>query len=293
MSTGYKPITLGVPEELREAMDGSLMPMDINMVTILDRMRDLDESALQGMLDTIEFSGSINPIQVRQSRDANGKTVHYLIAGRRRLEAYRRKFAAALAMPEGSERDMALARWSRIPAVVYPYAMTEDLANYLEIIENLDRQDLTPGERKAWAAKKAQLVEKIRPRDGSKTNKGSKGSMWTPPAIKAAAETAGVPFQTFKKWYAAYKADHHGKDWNKQSRDEYQGFLIWMEEAGQREKKAEEEKAAQAAAKTRTEHVGVAAKVIAALLKEFGDLAVLEAIEAAGGAHLLGGRDGR
>jgi uncharacterized ParB-like nuclease family protein len=293
MSTGYKPITLGVPEELREAMDGSLMPMDINMVTILDRMRDLDESALQGMLDTIEFSGSINPIQVRQSRDANGKTVHYLIAGRRRLEAYRRKFAAALAMPEGSERDMALARWSRIPAVVYPYAMTEDLANYLEIIENLDRQDLTPGERKAWAAKKAQLVEKIRPREVPKTKQVPMVPTWGPPARKTVAEQAGVPAKTMEKWYAAYKAEHHGKDWNKQSRDEYQGFLIWMEEAGQREKKADEEKARQAAAKSRGDDIAIGVKVVAGLWKKHGDTAVLEVIEGAGAGHLLGGNDGR
>jgi hypothetical protein len=293
MSTGYKPITLGVPEALRGAMDGTLMPMDITMVTILDRMRGLDEGSMQDMLDTIEFNGSFTPILVRQSRDENGKTSHILIAGRRRLEAYRRLFGAALEMPEGPERDMALARWSRIPAVVYPYAMTEDLAQYLEVIENLDRKDLTPGERKTWAAKKAELAEKIRPREGPKTQQGPKGPMWDPPTIKATAETAGVPFKTLQKWYTAYKAEHHGKDWNKQTEAEYQAFSKWLADAGEREKKAEADKAAAAAAKSRDDDIAVGIKIVAGVWKKHGDAAVLEVIEGAGAGHLLGGDDGR
>ena len=67
--------------------------------------------------------------------------------------------------------------------------------------------------------------------------------------MKEAAGSAGIPFRTLEKWYQQYKAAHHGKDWNKQSKAEYDDFLDWVGKAEQRKAEDDAKKAEQARVK--------------------------------------------
>ena len=91
--------------------------VDVNSIVVPEGHREIDKGAIDGLADSIQAIGLQHPITVR--RGANGEWV--LIAGRHRLEAYRR-----LGFP-------------RIPARI----MEERWARLWSISENLHRVDQT------------------------------------------------------------------------------------------------------------------------------------------------------
>jgi transposase-like protein len=120
--------------------------------------------------------------------------------------------------------------------------ISDEMAALLEIEENLARHDLTAEQRKSWAARKLRLVEGVKQ---SKGVKGDKVVTFEPPTWLDTAETVGMHVNTLRGWYRQYKASHHGKDWNKQSKAEYDGFLDWVGKAEQRKAEDDAKKAEQ------------------------------------------------
>ncbi len=94
--------------------------------------RAVDEDTLEGLVSSIREHGLLQPISVR--RISGGR--YQLIAGHRRLEAYRRLFAAAL---DTDARE----RFETIPAHE-KYDVTDEEMALFALVENLQRDDLSP-----------------------------------------------------------------------------------------------------------------------------------------------------
>ncbi len=94
--------------------------------------RDLDEGALSELVASIRNHGLLQPITVR--RISGGR--YQLIAGHRRLEAYRRLLASA-------ENKELRERYENIPAHEKYNVSDEEMALFA-LVENLQREDLSP-----------------------------------------------------------------------------------------------------------------------------------------------------
>jgi ParB/RepB/Spo0J family partition protein len=97
----------------------------------------------------VRVGGLLNPVDVRpavaaEAREGEPAYEYRLIAGQRRLEAYRRLHALA-PTPEGKER------WATIPAIV-KQGLDEAAALEQAVIENIQREELSPlDEAEAYA----------------------------------------------------------------------------------------------------------------------------------------------
>ena len=94
--------------------------------------RELDEGALSELVASIRNHGLLQPITVR--RISGGR--YQLIAGHRRLEAYRRLLACA-------ENKEVRERYENIPAHEKYNISDEEMALFA-LVENLQREDLSP-----------------------------------------------------------------------------------------------------------------------------------------------------
>jgi ParB/RepB/Spo0J family partition protein len=110
----------------------------IDQVLILAGRRLTVAEKVASMAESIDHSGLIHPITVRETTHS---TVFILVAGRHRLDAFRRL-----------GRD-------RIPALVMPAATTEVEARTAEIAENLHRAELTALQRNQQIAEWRELAK--------------------------------------------------------------------------------------------------------------------------------------
>ncbi len=265
MSLGTKPQVKGVPEKFYSQLAASHLTPPVTSVIVGDRQRELDEKTVCELYESIEVTGLQAPIGIREKL-VNGKRERHLIFGLHRFAAWSRKYEEAL---KAQDED-GMARWHTIPALVYPEAMTDEMALLLEVQENLDRKELSDAERKSGMGRKAQLLKRMNGEEGTKNAGGTKGTTWYPPKRSDQAAKLGMPDRTLQKWYTAYKADHHGKAWNKQTEKEYDAFLQWLADAEKRAKEAEEEAAADAQAKVYTDALADVQKRMAQLVTDYG-----------------------
>ena len=115
------------PREANSKSDSRYVPepvkLDVNSIVVLEGHREIDKEAIDGLADSIQAIGLQHPITVR--RAADGECV--LIAGRHRLEAYRR-----LGLPRIPARIME-ERWARL------WSISENLHRVHQ--SQLDRAD--------------------------------------------------------------------------------------------------------------------------------------------------------
>ncbi len=97
--------------------------------------KELDERPLRELMASIQANGLLQPILVR--RGSAGPPDHFtIIAGHRRVEAYRR-------LKEAASTEELRSRYSTIPAWEYPSGLSCDDA-LLALVENVQRADLSP-----------------------------------------------------------------------------------------------------------------------------------------------------
>jgi ParB/RepB/Spo0J family partition protein len=161
-------------------------------VAIVGDRREVDEAAVCRLVESIKSIGLQTPITIwsRAAHDADGVEIdgYKLIAGRHRLEAFRR-------LGE-----------SRIPAIIRD--CDEIDAEMWEIAENLHRADLSKDERDRCIRRFAELIEKRDARDsearaelkpsqnGTVSNLGGRGNKGTPRKV---AEETGVSVNTVRR----------------------------------------------------------------------------------------------
>lgn len=98
--------------------------------------QEMDERKLRELMVSITANGLLQPILVHRSSSPGLPAKLTVVAGHRRLEAFRRLKAAAPNEPERS-------RYSAIPALEYPLDLHDDGA-LLALVENIQRADLSP-----------------------------------------------------------------------------------------------------------------------------------------------------
>ena len=161
-------------------------------VAIVGDRREVDEAAVCRLVESIKSIGLQTPITIwsRAAHDADGVEIdgYKLIAGRHRLEAFRR-------LGE-----------SRIPAIIRD--CDEIDAEMWEIAENLHRADLSKVERDRCIRRFAELIEKRDARDSEAraelkpsqnaavSNLGGRGNKGIPRKV---AEETGVSVDTVRR----------------------------------------------------------------------------------------------
>jgi ParB family transcriptional regulator, chromosome partitioning protein len=123
-----------------------------------ERLRALRPDDIPALAASMKQLGQLQPIIVRpvgkSDSDGNG---YWLIAGRHRLEAAK------------------LLKWPAIRATVLD-GITADMAELIEIDENLIRSELTPAERVMHVGRRKELYEKLHPETKHGGDRKSKSS---------------------------------------------------------------------------------------------------------------------
>jgi ParB/RepB/Spo0J family partition protein len=113
----------------------------IDSIHVGERLRPLDEKAVQKLMDSIAELGLLNPLTVTDN--PGGDLPYRLSAGEHRLEACKRL------------------GWKEIQANVS--MLTGPLAEMIEVDENLMQTALTPAERAIFTARRKELYLQIHP----------------------------------------------------------------------------------------------------------------------------------
>lgn len=124
--------------------------------------REFERSKLYELAQSIQEEGLLQPIVVRKIDDGEEGIEYELIAGERRLRAYRLlqeyEFETGEDDVEAFEREEETEEWDDIPVVVKE--MEEERAEALALIENIQREGLTELEQ-AEAFQRYQRAHKL------------------------------------------------------------------------------------------------------------------------------------
>ena len=127
--------------ELQNALAPRLsLPTPIDMIEVEDRLRSVDEAAVNHIAESMEARGQISPIHI--------STIE---PGRFRLRAGAHRIAAAKKLG-----------WTHIEAFLVD-GLDEEEARLLEIDENLCRAELSPLDRCRFLAKRKAIYERLHP----------------------------------------------------------------------------------------------------------------------------------
>ncbi len=116
------------------------LPTPLDMIEIEDRLRAVDQTAVEHMADSMQHLGQLYPIQIRT-----------IEPGRFRLIAGAHRIAAAVRLG-----------WTHIEAFLVDDLEEEEVA-LLEIDENLFRAELKPLDRCRFLAKRKEIYERLHP----------------------------------------------------------------------------------------------------------------------------------
>ena len=136
------------------ARQRSTWPIGLEQIAIGPRLREVDETVVERLAESMDRIGLQNPIQVRHNFGIDPDTGEYerdldqggfaLVAGAHRIEAARRL------------------GWGRIEALVLDDPSPDVLA-LVEVDENLARAELTPLHRGRFVARREELHKKLYP----------------------------------------------------------------------------------------------------------------------------------
>lgn len=120
---------------------------DIPIATLLpsETARPLDERAVEALAESLQASGLIQPIVVKETKTFNGGwvPVHRIVAGHHRVEAARRL------------------GWETIAASILDTGIEYIRAELVEIDENLCRAELTAAQRSAAIRRRKEIWEAL------------------------------------------------------------------------------------------------------------------------------------
>ena len=116
------------------------LPAQIDMIEVEDRLRSVDEAAVEHIAESMAQQGQLYPIQIRT-----------IEPGRFRLVAGAHRLAAAQMLG-----------WTHIEAFLVD-DLEEEETRLLEIDENLYRAELTPLDRCRFMARRKEIYERLHP----------------------------------------------------------------------------------------------------------------------------------
>jgi hypothetical protein len=212
---GNPAMDTGRVGEVREQTFGTLLQSIYQEAIQIpdDRERALNSTKLADIKASLAVGGLLHPIGVKETKSSVPKEFR-LLYGLHRCLGWRELHDEAVAKLEKLESDdkkvvkaaeQEVARWQRIPAIVYPATVSDELCRFFEITENLQRADLTASERKRLAADYAELAEIIRT-DRPNSPAKSKGGPRADPWFVDWYEGASIPKQTARGWWSDFLA---------------------------------------------------------------------------------------
>ncbi len=116
------------------------LPTPINMIEVEDRLRSVDEAAVDHIAESMEQRGQIYPIQIRTIEPGRFR----LIAGAHRIAAARKL------------------GWTHIEAFLVD-DLEEEEARLLEVDENLCRAELSPVDKAHFFATRKEIYQRLYP----------------------------------------------------------------------------------------------------------------------------------
>ena len=138
MATGPKGLEEGeIPNAVPHRRS---LPTPINMIVVEDRLRSVDEAAVEYMAESMQRLGQLYPIQVNTIEPGQFR----LVAGAHRIVAARKL------------------GWTHIEAFLVDDLEEEEIS-LLEIDENLFRAELSPLDRCRFLAKRKDIYEQLHP----------------------------------------------------------------------------------------------------------------------------------
>lgn len=196
----------------------------VDRIRVTARQRPVDPKVVADLARSIESHGLLQPIGVKPL-DGSG---YELIFGAHRLEAFK------------------LLQCDTIPASVWAADLSTEESRLIELRENLDRNDLTGAQRKAFAAEVGRLIAKLHAESVANGNgNGDKNGneRW----LRDLAEGTGTPVKTMYNWWNAFVAAVGVAITPKQaSANQRDQFFDWLEERLKEDRRqAEEAKARQ------------------------------------------------
>jgi hypothetical protein len=237
------------------------MRVPISQISHGPRKRPLDDRLVAELAKSIEDHCLLQPIGVVQRGDSNFE----LIFGKHRLEAFK------------------LLQRETIPAVVFSSETTEDECVLYELIENLDRCELSGSQRKAFAAEAGRLITKM-----EEDSKPDGNSQWEKNWFLELTNKMGIPQNTLRNWWTAFTKETNLNITPKQAlKIHREQFFDWLSAQKAKEDAAKAEKAkadleekekreAEAKAKYRAEEFQEAIEYLVQLMKDWGREEVVE-----------------
>ena len=116
------------------------LPAQIDTIAVEDRLRSVDEAAVEHMAESMQQQGQLYPIQVRTIKPGRFR----LVAGAHRIAAARKL------------------GWTHIEAFLVD-DLDEEEVSLLEIDENLCRAELNPLDRCRFLARRKEIYESLHP----------------------------------------------------------------------------------------------------------------------------------
>ena len=216
------------------------LEIPLDQIDIGDRQRPVDDKIVHALAESIERQGLLQDVGVV-------------------------KAGARFTLVWGAHRLAALKRLSRpaIPSKVFPEGTPESVCRLAELAENLERNDLTAGERKALVAEKARLLAEFANvndsgNDAENCNlQKSKALPW----IDQLAKDTGTPARTLRQWWTEFTAET-GRTITpaKALAVDKQAFMDWMDEQKRKEQDAKAERERQAEAERERQEAAKRAK---------------------------------
>lgn len=217
-----------------------ILEIPLDQIDIGDRQRPIDDKIVHTLAESIERQGLLQDIGVVKAGNRFA-----LVWGAHRLAAFRRLSRLA------------------IPCKVFPEDTPEPIYRLAELAENLERNDLTAGERKAFVAEKARLLAEIAndtPLGNDYENcnlQKSKALPW----IDQLAKDTGTPARTLRQWWTDFTAETERTITPAKALAlDKQAFLDWMDEQKRKEQEAQAERERQTEAERERQEAAKRAK---------------------------------
>jgi ParB/RepB/Spo0J family partition protein len=232
--------------------DIEIIRVPVTAIHIGPRKRPVDPQVVRELAQSIERQGLLQPIGIKPPlADAAGRDGAYeLVFGAHRLEAY------------------ALLKQSEIEACLLPADLSGEEYLLLELQENLVRNDLTKGQRKAYAAEVGQLSAKI----AEERQSAIGAEKW----FDHVAQTTRTPKRTLLNWWHTFCATTNRSITPRQSLDQdREAFFTWLRAQQEHEATERARKEAEAHALQRRQDLDDTLEELYLLQRDYGRETVL------------------
>jgi hypothetical protein len=224
-------------------MDIQLVP--VTAIHVGTRKRPVDANVVRDIAKSIETQGLLQPIGITATAEG-----YRLIFGAHRLAAY------------------ALLERTDIESYLLPDDLTEEEYLLIELQENSARNDLTGGQRKAYAAEVGRLLSQLSKQDNCLIETDN----WFIKFI----QTSNTPRPTFYKWWDTFSKENGLTLTPKQALlKDREDFFAWLQKQQEQETAEKTRKEEEARAKRRQQDLQDGLDNLYVLATDYGREAVI------------------